>query len=87
MARKCRVARRTRSWVGSVASRLAGFAAAAIIVKNAAMLERLPSVLRKRTEIIPNGVDLIASCARVGIPRVRVSVGMTRQSFCSEAAA
>ena len=50
-----RVARRTRSWIGSVVSRLAGFAAAAIIVKNTAMLERLPRVLRKRTEIIPTG--------------------------------
>jgi len=53
-----RVARRTRSWIGSVASRLAGFWAAAIVVKSAAMIERLPRALRKRTEIIPNGVDL-----------------------------
>ncbi len=51
-------ARRIKSWVGSVASRLAGFAAAAIIVKNASMLERLPRALRKRAEVIPNGVDL-----------------------------
>jgi teichuronic acid biosynthesis glycosyltransferase TuaC len=51
-------ARRTRSWIGSVASRLTGFAATAIVVKNAAMIERLPRPLRKRTEIIPNGVDL-----------------------------
>jgi glycosyltransferase involved in cell wall biosynthesis len=53
-----RIARRTRSWIGSVASRLAGFAAAAIVVKSAAMIERLPRALRKRTEIIPNGVHL-----------------------------
>ena len=53
-----RVARRIRSWVGSWASRLAGFAAAAIVVKTAAMVERLPYALRSRTEIIPNGVDL-----------------------------
>lgn len=53
-----RLARRTKSWVGSVASRLAGFAASAIVVKTAAMLEHLPRPLRKRTEIIPNGVDL-----------------------------
>ena len=53
-----RIARRTKSWVGSVASRLAGFAATAIVVKTAAMVERLPGALRKRTAIIPNGVDL-----------------------------
>ncbi len=53
-----RVARRMKSWVGSVASRLAGFAATAIVVKNASMLERLPRALRKRAEVIPNGVDL-----------------------------
>jgi glycosyltransferase involved in cell wall biosynthesis len=53
-----RLARRTRSWVGSVASRLAGFAASAIVVKTAAMFDQLPRALRKRTEIIPNGVDL-----------------------------
>jgi glycosyltransferase involved in cell wall biosynthesis len=53
-----RVARRTWSWAGSVASRLAGFAASAIVVKTTAMLEQLPLPLRQRTEIIPNGVDL-----------------------------
>jgi glycosyltransferase involved in cell wall biosynthesis len=53
-----RFARRTWSWVGSVASRLAGFAASAIVVKSTQMFERLPRALRKRTEIIPNGVDL-----------------------------
>jgi glycosyltransferase involved in cell wall biosynthesis len=52
------LARRTKSWIGSVASRLAGFTAAAIVVKTPAMLQRLPSAIRKRTEIIPNGVDL-----------------------------
>ena len=51
-------ARRARSWAGSVASRLAGFAAAAIVVKTTAMIDRLPHALRRRTEIIPNGVDL-----------------------------
>jgi glycosyltransferase involved in cell wall biosynthesis len=53
-----RFARRTRSWVGSVASRVAGFAASAIVVKTSAMVERLPRALRTRTEIVPNGVDL-----------------------------
>jgi glycosyltransferase involved in cell wall biosynthesis len=52
------IARRTRSWLGSVASRLVGFAASAIIVKTEEMLERLPRALRQKTEIIPNGVDL-----------------------------
>src|SRR5207237_10506011 len=53
-----RVSRRTRSAIGSGASRPAGFAAAAVIGKNTAMLERLPRVVRKPTEIIPSGVDL-----------------------------
>ncbi len=55
-----RVARRMKSWVGSVASRLAGYAAAAIVVKSAAMIERVPRALQKRVEVIPNGVDLDA---------------------------
>ena len=53
-----RLRRRTKSWVGSVASRAAGFAAAAIVVKTAEMMERLPRPLLKRTAVIPNGVDL-----------------------------
>jgi glycosyltransferase involved in cell wall biosynthesis len=69
-----RIARRTRSWIGSVASRLAGFAAAAIVVKSAAMIERLPRALRNRTEIIPNGVDL--DCfVRTSRDRARVCLG------------
>src|SRR5437868_14025618 len=52
-----KLARRMRSWAGSVASQLAGFAAAAIVVKTAAMIERLPHALRKRTEVLPNGVE------------------------------
>src|SRR5215471_8687298 len=39
------LARRTKSWVGSVASRLAGFAASAIVVKSPAMVDRLPRPL------------------------------------------
>ena len=74
-----RVARRTRSWVGSVASRLAGFAAAAIVVKTAAMIERLPHALRKRTEIIPNGVDLDSFVPASRIPRAS-RLGLTRIS-------
>lgn len=74
-----RVARRTRSWIGSVASRLAGFAAAALIVKNTAMLERLPSVLRKRTEIIPNGVDL-DGFVRTSRDSARVRLGWNDQA-------
>jgi len=69
-----RIARRTRSWIGSVASRLAGFAAASIVVKTAAMIERLPRALRKRTEIIPNGVDL--DCfVRTSRDRARARLG------------
>ena len=52
------------------------------------MLERLPSVLRKRTEIIPNGVDLtyFVRTSRDSARR-QLRLEMTRQSFSPEAAA
>ena len=74
-----RVSRRMRSWIGSVASRLAGFAAAAIIVKTAAMIERLPRELRHRSEIIPNGVDL-DSFVPMDRDRARRSLGWDDQA-------
>ena len=50
--------RRTKTLLGVAASVAAGFLAERLVVKSESMLACLPRALRRRTSVIPNGVDL-----------------------------
>jgi glycosyltransferase involved in cell wall biosynthesis len=67
-------ARRLKAFAGSVISRLAGAFATNVIVKTPQMHEHLPEWLRRKSVVLPNGVDIACFSPR-GREAARAALG------------